>query len=43
MLLPEKNERDVKELSDHLLDGLDLEYVATINEVLDRTLLPESA
>jgi ATP-dependent Lon protease len=40
VLLPERNRRDVKEIQAELLKGLDLEYVGTIDEVLDRTLLP---
>jgi ATP-dependent Lon protease len=42
VLLPERNRRDVEEIPGPLLDGLDLEYVATIDQVLDRTLQPES-
>jgi ATP-dependent Lon protease len=41
VLLPERNRRDVLEIQTELLKGLDLEYVGTIDEVLDRTLLPE--
>ena len=43
VLLPERNLRDVEEIPGPLLDGLDLEYVGTIDQVLTRTLLPESA
>ena len=42
VLLPERNRRDVREIQSELLKGLDLEYVGTIDEVLDRTLLPET-
>jgi len=41
VLLPERNRRDVLEIQTELLKGLDLEYVGTIDEVLDRTLLPD--
>jgi ATP-dependent Lon protease len=43
VLLPEKNRRDVLEIQPELLKGLDLEYVGTIDEVLERTLLPAAA
>jgi len=43
VLLPERNRRDVLEIQAELLKGLDLEYVGTIDEVLDRTLLPDGA
>ncbi|MDH3687032.1 MAG: endopeptidase La, partial [Myxococcales bacterium] len=41
VLLPERNRRDVLEIQTELLKGLDLDYVGTIDEVLDRTLLPD--
>jgi ATP-dependent Lon protease len=43
VLLPERNRRDVLEIQAALLKGLDLEYVGTIDEVLDRTLLSDGA
>jgi ATP-dependent Lon protease len=43
VLLPERNRRDVMEIQAELLKGLDLEYVGTIDEVLDRSLLPKPA
>ncbi len=38
MVLPERNRRDVEEIGEGLLDGLDLEFVATIDEALALTL-----
>jgi ATP-dependent Lon protease len=43
VVVPEKNRRDVEEIREELLEGLELEYVGTIDEALDRTLLPASA
>jgi len=43
VVVPEKNRRDVEEIREELLEGLELDYVGTIDEVLDRTLLPVSA
>ncbi len=43
VVVPEKNRRDVEEIREELLEGLELDYVGTIDEVLDRTLLPSSA
>ncbi len=43
VVVPEKNRRDVEEIREELLEGLELDYVGTIDEVLDRTLLPASA
>ncbi len=43
VVLPEKNRRDVEEIREELLEGLELEYVGTIDEALGRTLLPASA
>ncbi len=40
VVLPETNRRDVAEIPEHLLEGLDLEYVGTIDEVLRHTLAP---
>jgi ATP-dependent Lon protease len=39
VVLPEKNRRDVEEIEDGLLEGLQLEYVGLIDEVLQKTLL----
>ena len=38
VILPEKNRRDVEEISDELLEGLSLSYVGTIDEALRHTL-----
>jgi len=38
VVLPERNRRDVEEITPELLKGLDLAYVATIEEALERTL-----
>jgi ATP-dependent Lon protease len=38
VVLPEKNRRDVDEIPKHLLEGLDLSYVETIDEALAKTL-----
>jgi ATP-dependent Lon protease len=38
VVLPERNRRDVEEIAPELLKGLDLAYVGTIEEALDRTL-----
>jgi ATP-dependent Lon protease len=43
VVVPEKNRRDVEEIREELLEGLELEYVGTIDEALDRTLVPASA
>ena len=43
VVVPEKNRRDVEEIREELLEGLELEYVETIDEALGRTLLPASA
>jgi len=40
VVLPEKNRRDVEEIEEGLLDGLQLEYVGMIDEVLQHTLSP---
>jgi ATP-dependent Lon protease len=42
VLLPDRNSRDVEEIPAALLKGLDVQYVGTVDEVLDRTLLPEA-
>jgi ATP-dependent Lon protease len=38
VILPEKNKRDVEEISKELLEGLSLSYVGTIDEALRQTL-----
>ena len=43
VILPEQNRRDVEEISDELLSGLDLVYVGTIQEALHQTLALEGA
>ncbi|MBW2697981.1 MAG: endopeptidase La [Deltaproteobacteria bacterium] len=40
VILPEKNRRDIEEISDELLEGLALSYVGTIDEALRHTLSP---
>ena len=42
VVVPERNRRDVEEIREELLEGLELDYVGTIDEALDRTLLPAS-
>ncbi|MBW2270052.1 MAG: endopeptidase La [Deltaproteobacteria bacterium] len=43
VVLPERNRRDVEEVEDGLLEGLDLEYVGVIDEALQHTLAPEAS
>jgi ATP-dependent Lon protease len=38
VVLPEQNRRDVDEIPKHLLEGIDLTYVATIEDALAKTL-----
>jgi ATP-dependent Lon protease len=38
VVLPAQNRRDVEEIPKHLLEGVDLTYVATIDEALEKTL-----
>ncbi|MGB0620897.1 MAG: endopeptidase La [Myxococcota bacterium] len=38
VVLPERNRRDVDEITEGLLDGLDLQFVGTIDEALEHTL-----
>jgi ATP-dependent Lon protease len=38
VVLPERNRRDVEEIPKDLLEGLDLEYVGTIDEALGHVL-----
>ena len=40
VLLPEQNRRDVVEIPAELLKGLELDYVGTVDDVLERALLP---
>jgi len=40
VVLPESNRRDVEEIQAELLKGLDFDYVSSIDEALDRILLP---
>ena len=40
VVVPERNRRDVAEVPAELLEGLDLEYVGVIDEVLQQALLP---
>jgi ATP-dependent Lon protease len=42
VLLPERNRRDVLEIPPDLLKGLELDYVGTVDEVLDRALVPQA-
>jgi ATP-dependent Lon protease len=39
VVLPERNRRDVEEITGGLLDGLELQYVGTIDEALEQTLV----
>lgn len=41
VILPEKNQKDVKEISEHYLKDLQIRYVSTAQEVLQIALLPE--
>jgi ATP-dependent Lon protease len=43
VILPEQNRRDVEEIAEDLLEGLELSYVGTIDEALEHTLLPAGA
>ncbi len=40
VVLPERNRKDVEEVEVELLEGLDLQYVGTIDEALEHTLQP---
>jgi ATP-dependent Lon protease len=42
VLLPERTRRDVLEIPPDLLKGLELDYVGTVDEVLDRVLVPQA-
>jgi len=41
VILPEKNQKDVKEIPEHYLKDLQIRYVSTAQEVLKIALLPE--
>jgi len=41
VILPEKNQKDVKEIPEHYLKDLQIHYVSTVQEVLKIALLPE--
>jgi len=43
VVLPERNRRDIEEISPGLLDGLDLRFVGTIDEALQFTLVDAQA
>jgi ATP-dependent Lon protease len=43
VVLPERNRRDVEEIAKHLIEGLELVYVDTIEEALAQTLAPGEA
>jgi ATP-dependent Lon protease len=40
VVLPEKNRKDVAEIEEGLLEGMQLEYVGMIDEALQHTLAP---
>ena len=42
VVLPERNRKDVEEVESELLQGLNLEYVGTIDEALQHTLVSSS-
>jgi ATP-dependent Lon protease len=42
VVLPEKNRKDVDEIKDEAVEGLDVTYVKRIDEALDRLLCPEA-
>ena len=42
VVLPQKNRQDVEEIPAHLLEGLDLRYVGTIDEALAHSLVGNS-
>ena len=42
VLLPEKNEKDVKEINEAALDGLEVRYVGRMEEALKHTLVEEA-
>ena len=39
-LLPERNRRDLFEIDSSLLDGMEVVFVRSVDEVLDRALMP---
>ncbi|MBX2818830.1 MAG: endopeptidase La [Rhodothermaceae bacterium] len=42
VLLPEKNRKDIEEIDPDVLQGLDVQYVKRMSEVLDQVLLDEA-
>lgn len=42
VLVPEQNRKDVTELSEEIIGGMQITYVGTIQEVLDRVLVKDS-
>lgn len=42
VLVPERNRKDVTELSEEIIGGMQITYVGTIQEVLDRALVKDS-
>jgi len=42
VLLPEKNEKDIKEIKDEALEGLEVHYVKRMEEVIDHVLEAEA-
>jgi ATP-dependent Lon protease len=43
VVLPERNRRDVEEIAKHLIEGLELVYVDSIDDALAQTLAPAAA
>lgn len=43
VLLPKLNRRDIEQISPHVLSGLSMHYVESMDEVLDQVLLPAPA
>jgi ATP-dependent Lon protease len=43
VLLPAENDKDLKEIPKHVLEGLEFRFVATVDEVLEAALLPASS
>jgi len=41
VLVPAQNKKDVEEISSEILDGIDIQYVDTMEEVLSLALVPE--
>jgi ATP-dependent Lon protease len=42
VLLPAENDKDLKEIPKHVLEGLEFRFVGTVDEVLEAALLPAS-